>query len=79
MKRNAKWKFDPTPIARMRSERGLSRFGLGRLVVPALSNVQIENIERFEERHGSGITVRTLLRVCNQLRISPAELFKRAA
>jgi hypothetical protein len=67
-----RFEFDPSVITRLRERLGLTPTALGRQLEPGMSGAQILDIERRRR----GVTVGSLLRLCNRFGLEPCELFR---
>lgn len=72
---NGEWQFNPKPIEECRKALGLSPSAFGGQLAPPMSGAQIMDIERKRR----GLTVKSLIRLCNHFDLSPGKLFKARA
>lgn len=68
----SKWTFSPRPIADARRKHKLTYRGFGRELAPPMASGQVKDIESGE----LGLTVATLVKICNAYDINPAEFFR---
>jgi len=67
-----RWDFNPKPIEECRKALGLSPSAFGGALVPPMSGAQIIDIERKRR----GLTMKSLIRLCNHFGLPPGKLFK---
>jgi transcriptional regulator with XRE-family HTH domain len=67
------WIFKPNVIRITREKLGLSATRFGRQMEPSMSGAQILDIETGRR----GLTVATLLRICDRYGLSPVAFFER--